>query len=555
MTTAAHAATSQAAHTLRTPGPGALRPERAIAWRAFRQIWIGSVAWAVAFGGTIASSAITYASTFQTEESRQQLVASTAGDAGFSILLGPTDEIGTVGGYTVYKGFVFLTTIGAVWGLLVATRLLRGEEEVGRWQLTVAGVTSPARATLATMAAIGAGIMILFGGSTLATALAGRDPDVGLSGVPVILYGASLAIAPAVFASVGALTSQLARSRRLASGIGGVIIGAAFVMRMVADAGPELRWLRWSTPFGWAEEMAPFTANNARPLIPAAITVAVLTAAATALSGRRDAGDGLLTSGDSGHPRSFGLRSSLGLATRLEFGPLLGWFCGVAAAGAVLGITAKLTTRPLPESMNDLMQKLGVAGARVDQYFGIAFLLVATVVALVPASHIGAITSEETSGRLVHVLARGVTRRQWFVGRLGLGALAVTLTALVGGFSSWAAAALQGVDFGLATALGAGANVIPTALIALGIGAAVSAWFPRAGAASVYAVVVWSLVADIMGSLGSADWLQKFSLIHYMALAPAERVEPTTIAANLIVAGALCAVAVARFERRDLECR
>ena len=69
------------------------------------------------------------------------------------MLLGPVSAIDTVGGYTVYKGFVFLTTIGAIWALLAATRLLRGEEDAGRWQLVLAGSTRAARATAATLVA------------------------------------------------------------------------------------------------------------------------------------------------------------------------------------------------------------------------------------------------------------------------------------------------------------------------------------------------------------------------------------------------------------------
>jgi ABC-2 type transport system permease protein len=62
---------------------------------------------------------------------------------------------------------VFLTTIGAIGGLLAATRLLRGEEDSGRWQLVLAGGTRASRATLATLAALGAAIAVIFGGTTL----------------------------------------------------------------------------------------------------------------------------------------------------------------------------------------------------------------------------------------------------------------------------------------------------------------------------------------------------------------------------------------------------
>ena len=115
------------------------RVDLAIARRAFKQVWISATVWALVFGGTIAASALSYVNSFPDEASRQQLAASTSGDAGISILLGPVTAIDTVGGYTVYKCFVFLTTIGALWGLLAATRLLRGEEDAGRWQLVLAG--------------------------------------------------------------------------------------------------------------------------------------------------------------------------------------------------------------------------------------------------------------------------------------------------------------------------------------------------------------------------------------------------------------------------------
>ena len=128
------------------------RVDLAIARRAFKQLWISATVWALVFGGTIAASALSYVNSFPDEASRQQLAASTSGDAGISILLGPVTAIDTVGGYTVYKCFVFLTTIGALWGLLAATRLLRGDEDTGRWHLVLAGGTRASRATTATLA-------------------------------------------------------------------------------------------------------------------------------------------------------------------------------------------------------------------------------------------------------------------------------------------------------------------------------------------------------------------------------------------------------------------
>ncbi len=157
------------------------------------------------------ASALSYASSFGTPASRHQLVATTSTDKGLAILLGPVSTVGTVGGYTVYKGFVFLTTIGALWAILAATRVLRGEEDSGRWQVVLSGSTRASRATASVIAALVAATGVIFVGTTAITYLAGLSPDVGFDLGATMLYGASITIPVAVFAAVGSLTSQLGR--------------------------------------------------------------------------------------------------------------------------------------------------------------------------------------------------------------------------------------------------------------------------------------------------------------------------------------------------------
>src|SRR5215471_9501550 len=239
--------------------------EWAIATRAFKQVWIGANVWAITFGVTVAASAVTYSNSFPDRASRLRLLASTGHDRGLAMLLGPVAAIDTVGGYTVYKGFVFLTTIGAVWGLLIATRLLRGEEDAGRWQLVLAGATRAGRATVATLVALFAAVAVLGAGTTAISLLAARDPNLGFGFGSTLLYGCSLTVAPAVFVAIGALTSQLGRTRRVATALGMYTFGVLFIVRMVADAGTSTHWLLWLTPFGWVERMRPFTQNDIRP--------------------------------------------------------------------------------------------------------------------------------------------------------------------------------------------------------------------------------------------------------------------------------------------------
>lgn len=525
----------------------------AVAGSALRRLWVTATVWAVAFGGTVAASALSYVDSFPDQASRQQLAASTSNDTGLAILLGPTAGIGTVGGYTVYKCFAFLTTIGAVWGLLAATRLLRGEEDAGRWQLVLAGDTRPARATLATLAALGAAVAIVFAGTALGAGLAGLDPDVGFGVGDSLVYGASVALAPALFVAVGALTSQLGRTRRVATGLGMAIFGVAFLVRMIADSGPGSHWLRWLTPFGWIERTSPLTDPDLRPLALGVVVIGLLVVTSLVLVGRRDAGEGVVASRDVAPPRPFGLGSPLGLTLRLELPVILAWWAGALAAALSFGIIAKIVTGRIPDSMRDTLERFGLEGTFVHQYLGIAFLMVATIVALLSTSQIGAAAEEETSGRLVHVLAQPTRRRGLLAGRLALTALAIAVAGLLSGLGAWAGARSQGVDPGLGDTVGAGLNVVPTALVVLGVGAVVLAVAPRAATRAVYGVVIASLLFDLLASMVSGlEGLERLSLFHYMALVPSQDADPVALAVSLAVAAGLCVAAVLRFDRRDV---
>jgi ABC-2 type transport system permease protein len=253
-------------------------------------------------------------------------------------------------------------------------------------------------------------------------------------------------------------------------------------------------------------------------------------------------------------PRRFGLRSVSALTVRLELPVLVAWGAGVVAAGFAFGIIGKVATGEVPSSISDTLDNFGVHGDFVRQYFGVAFLLVATIVGLLPASQIGAAADEETSGRLVHVLVQPARRVALLGGRLALCCIAIVASGLLAGLAAWLGAETQGVHPGFGRMVVAGLNVVPTALVVLGIGAVMLATFPRASTRTVYAVVVWSLIIDLLGSMiSSVRWLDHLSLFHYMALAPAEHPKVATIVITLSVAATLCLAALLVFERRDIE--
>jgi ABC-2 type transport system permease protein len=102
--------------------------------------------------------------------------------------------------------------------------------------------------------------------------------------------------------------------------------------------------------------------------------------------------------------------------------------------------------------------------------------------------------------------------------------------------------------------LGAGLNVVPSALCILGIGVFVLGIWPRAASAVTYGLLAWSLLVEVIGGTINANhWLLDTSVFHEMAAAPA--VAPNWTSGGVLVAvGVLAAVlGGVAFGRRDLK--
>ena len=333
-----------------------------------------------------------------------------------------------------------------------------------------------------------------------------------------------------------------------------LVFGACFVVRMIADSSHSTKWMLWLTPFGWTERMRPMTDTNFLPLVLAVVASAALVVGSAALASRRGAGEGVLADRDTAPVRHLGLGSPLRFTLRLEFPVIVAWMAGIVAAGLAFGVVANVATGSVPESMTDLLDKFGVRGTFLRQYLGVAFLMIAAIVACLPASQIGAVSRGGDHGpdgqpaRPTHPASSIVP------GRIGIGASAVVLAGVLAGATTWLGAKSQGVDPGFGTMLRAGANVIPTALLVLGIGAVVCAVAPRAATAAVYGAVAFSFVIDLVSSLADQTrWMERLSLFHYMALAPAQSTDTTTVAITIAVAVALTVGATFVFTRRDVQ--
>jgi ABC-2 type transport system permease protein len=512
------------------------------------------VLWGYVFGLYVATQALAYASSYRTVAQRAGLAKEFGSNAGVSALVGPAHDIQTVAGFTVWKCLAVLAVVGAVWGLLTATRLLRGEEDAGRWELLLAGQTTRRAAAAQALVGLACGVAVLWTVSAVITVVVGRSSKVDISAPGALFLAVAVVAAAAMFLAVGALASQLAATRRQASAYAAAALGVSYALRMVADSGTGLGWLRWTSPLGWVEELQPLTAPHPLALLPIVGLIAVLGFLAVRLAGERDLGSSMLDDHASSAPHTRLLSGPSGLDLRLARPTLAGWGVGIAAYGLVLGLVAKSAGSAISSSssLTRAFSRLGAVGA--EAYLGVAFLLMAVLVAFVASGQISSARAEEAEGRLDHLLVRPVSRWSWLVGRLGVVTVVLLLGGLVAGVFTWLGAASQqsGVSFG--TVLQAGLNVVPPAVCILGLGALVFGIWPRASTVATYGVLVWSFLVELVGGVvGLNHWVLDSSVFHQMAAAPA--VSPDWTSGGVLLAvGVVAGLAgVIAFNFRDLQ--
>ena len=526
--------------------------QRALLRLTLRRTWVGAVAVAVAIVVVTATAVIGYVAAYPDPADRLVLARSIGSNPGMSALFGETRALETVAGFTEWRVLLVLALVAAIWALFAATRVLRGEEEAGRTEIVLAAPMTRTGALLATLAALAIALALLatvaIGGLVVTI-----GPDVGRG--PAAALGVALVGVAAIMAALGALVSQVADTRRRAAGIGAAVLGAWYVIRVVADSTPDLRNLRWATPLGWIELAAPLTEPELAPLALSFATALLLAAATVTLVVRRDIGAGLLRGRTTARARLLLLRSPLGLATRLSRGTALSWALGMAAFGLLIGLVARTAAEAMAESEGgEVLGRLGIIEQGTRAYVGVSFVFITVALATAAAGQVAATRDEEGSNRLENILVRPVGRRRWLAGRLAVSVGVLVVAASAAAAGAWIAGRVGDLDVAGSDLALASANALPTALLVLGAGTLLHGLVPRRAATLTYAGVAASFLLEIVGSaVDLPSWVLNLSVFHHVTPAPA--VDPDWPAAGVLVAlGAVtAALGMLALTRRDVE--
>jgi ABC-2 type transport system permease protein len=465
-------------------------------------------------------------------------------------LFGPPVALDDPGGFTVWRTGSVLAVLVGTWAVLAATRLTRGEEEAGRWDLLLAG-----RVTLRSLVARTLAVLLC------AAAIPGVAVGIGMAltgaaTIGAVLFAAAIAGVGMTGAALGVLAAQLLPERRAASGLAIALLLAGLLARMVGDGVSALAWLHWLTPFGLIGRAAPFAGNRVFPVVVLAGMAALFAVTAAALTAGRDVGSGRLRGRDRGRTPSRLLGSLTGLAVHRTRRPTFTWGLGLAAYFLLIGLLATSMVEFLRENpvFAELAEQAGIVQlGSVEGYVASLFSLLAVPVGAFAAGRIAAAAHDESAGRLALLLSLPVARIRWAAIEAGAVAVGCVVLAAVAGLATWAGTAWVGARLDPGDAVWGAISVVPVALLCLGGALAALGWAPQAvlplgvlPAAGGYLLLVF---AD---TFRWPEWVRGLSPFSHVAFVPAEPMDVAGALGQLGVAGVLAVVGLVGYARRDL---
>jgi ABC-2 type transport system permease protein len=303
---------------------------------------------------------------------------------------------------------LMLTLIVAASILAITTviRHTRAEEENGIAELVMSSVVGRYARTYAALILVGGVNAVLAVTMTLAMASTGfaivdtAAMCLGITGVAM------------VFGAVAAVTAQLWRQSRTATGAAMAALAVAALVRGIGDvinnSGSALSWF---SPIAWAQQMRAFVDVRWWPFALLVALAVALMAVAARLEGRRQYDDGVIPSAGE-KPNARSITGVLGLHLTLQRGQTIGWTVGLFLAGLAFGSMTKSLLDAAKG--NPLLARVLSTQGTDGVYTTMTQFLAAAATAFV-VSAVLRVYHDEQSGLGEAVLAGSVSRWRWLL--------------------------------------------------------------------------------------------------------------------------------------------
>jgi len=297
-----------------------------------------------------------------------------------------------------------LIVAASILSILTVIRHTRAEEESGAAELVLSSVVGRYARTSAALILVGGVNAVLAVTMTLAMSATGFS-IVDTAAMCLGITGVAM-----VFGAVAAVTAQLWRQGRTATGAAMATLALAALIRGIGDViNTSGSVLSWFSPIAWAQQMRAFVDLRWWPFaLLVALAIALMVLAAWLESSRQYDDGNIPSSGE--RPNARPITSVFGLHLTLQRGQTIGWTVGLFLAGLTFGSMTKSLLDAAKG--NPLLARLLTAQGNDGVYTTLTQFLAAAATAYV----VGAVLrvySDEESGLGEAVLAGAVSRWRW----------------------------------------------------------------------------------------------------------------------------------------------
>jgi ABC-2 type transport system permease protein len=542
---------------------------RSVFLKTLRDYRIPILGWGIGMGLVVVSPMASVATLITTPQARAQLVSLAATFAWNADVV----AVDTIGGYATFKIGIFIFLI-AVWPLLAASRMLRGEEDRGSLDVLLSLPHPRLAVALEKLAAMWTALLAMGLLIGLLAFAGGRKfgADFGLG--DGLLFGLNLALLCAVIGGLALLISQFTQESGPAAGWTAGLLLVFIVLDMVHRVIPNTDWISRLSPVYYYNQSKPlvpsYGVNAGAMLLLLALTV-ILSGAAVWLFVRRDVGGTVplprwlrvperaasraLPVGD------WSLRSVYARSLGMIAMPTVWWTLGIAGfAGWIIFAVQQMESRlsslfaSSPTAMN-LIKNIGGGDASFNAGFLSAmFVLLPLFLMAFAVTQVNGWSADEQDGRLELLLAAPQRRLSVLLGRFAALASATVFIGVVTLLVSAGAAAAAGLALDSGNLAAATLGMIPLGLLIAAIGYLASGWLRTAADTGLlsFLLLIWFFISFIGPELNWPNTTLRLSPFYYYGTPLLNGLSLASVLGVLAVAVLALGLGALRFVRKDI---
>lgn len=537
--------------------------------KTLRDYRVAILGWGIGMGLVVVSPMASVSTLLATPQARAQLVSLAATFAWNADVV----AVDTIGGYATFKIGIFIFLI-AVWPLLAASRMLRGEEDRGaldallslpRARVAVAWEKLAALWTALLAMGLLIGLLVFAGGQKFGGGFGLGD---------ALLFGLNLALLCAVIGGVALLISQFTQEAGPAAGWTAGSLLIFIVLDMVHRVIPNSEWISRLSPiyyYNRSKPLVPGYGTNLGAMLLLLALALVLSSVAVWLFARRDVGGTVplprwlrlperpasraLPVGD------WSVRSVYARSLGMIAMPALWWTLGIAGFAAwmifaVQQMESRLSSlfSSSPAVMN-LIKNIGGGDASVNAGFLSAmFVLLPLFLMAFAVTQVNGWSADEQDGRLELLLATPQRRLGVLFARFAALASAIVFIGVLTLLASAGAAAAAGLQLEAGNLAAATLGMIPLGLLIAAIGYLASGWLRTAADTGLlsFLLLIWFFISFIGPELKWPDATLRLSPFYYYGTPLLHGLSLTSVLAVAAVAAVALGLGAFRFVRKDI---